>query len=611
MESKKCLFSREIFKSNILRFMPFAAPLLIAEIIIFPIYIYNNFSTAKDNRLTLDDFSGISAASDIATFVFAAIMAMLVFSFLFNSSKCNATHAFPIGRKGLFITNFLSAYTLLVVPKLIGFGIGLPFIILYGVKIAPMIALHLISIFAVSFITLSIAFLAVMLTGNYFSSAVLYLIINFVYAAGFNIVSLSREQFGYGLSYLWDYYTYLEYYPSPIVQLVSTKFGIGYVYIDYSLRDYYTTLAIITAVSAVILFISYVLYKKRQLECAGDMLSYKKLLPILSVLVSLFGGAYATFLFTSIFDFEVYGSIAVYVITSLICYFAAQMILRKNARVFQAKHFIIWAVCAAAGLAAIAGIVTYSTNYLPKADKVKSVTLNVSYYMELTSKEEIEKAIKLHSMLIETKNDPSIREYDYSNTYDELSFSFNYELKNKNTVDRTYYIREDKCKEYFEILDELEAAHCPETVFDNLEGFKFKINSCKISSNYEERADGTKPEDFKILLEGKEAEEFYKLYKNDMASLAKTYRTSKKDVDMDYDDSWYTVSFDCTLTDKAVYSKLRDLEYSGDVFGSYIYLYDSYEFEVEKPTNGKYDFDINLGSVNYKTKSVEFINAHK
>lgn len=48
--------------------------------------------------------------------VYAVVCAMAVWSYLFNSRSVGLMHTLPISRRGLFLTNFLSGFLMVLIP---------------------------------------------------------------------------------------------------------------------------------------------------------------------------------------------------------------------------------------------------------------------------------------------------------------------------------------------------------------------------------------------------------------------------------------------------------------------------------------------------------------
>ncbi len=610
MKSNKCLFSKTVFKSNVLRFLPFAAPLLIAELIAFPLALFNS-----ERNFDLNTFSSVSLASDIISMLFAGLFVLLVFSYLFKANSCNAFHAFPVGRKALFTTGVISSYVLLVVPQLIAFAAGIPVIMRSGALPSQYIALGLTSIFGVSLIAVATAVLAVMLAGNFFAAVVLYGIINFLYVAADTVLSAAVRDFGVGL----DYTVVLTHdlHLSPLASLVSTKAGLGrglgYEH-NTQLKDYYKLLIIFAVAAIVILAVSWLLYKIRRLETAGDMVSFKVEIPVLSVIASVFGGAFFTALLDAIFSFGNITTIITYIIFTLLCYFGAQMIIRRTAKVFGAKGFLIWALAACITLGATLGLAIHET-YLVPAKNIKSVVVNTSYEFE-PEREDYVTVAQLHRALIDNEakgrsplrliiGDIGVEEKPEEAVYDtktdsvgSYAVNLTYTLTNGRQIARCYSVDYESNKEIDTLVNKLEEKNDPQTVFDRLEGIDITIKSCIVE-------DYASPEDDEIpsvTLNAKEAAELFELCKADENYLKKNYKTTKE-TSSEMVNSSYNVSFTFKVNDEKALETLSREGYFND------FNYSSVEyFSNEFDENGEKDyFLLTVSNFLFEGKAEQYI----
>ncbi|MBR7060927.1 MAG: hypothetical protein IKI34_04270, partial [Eubacterium sp.] len=342
---------------------------------------------ARD-KIDFDTLSVLGIISDILVFGFAGVFAILVFGYLFSANKCNALHAFPIGRKALFTTNLLSAYLLLIAPQLIGYLLALPGILMFTAETSAVSAAVLIqfsSIFLFSFIVLSIAVLSMMLSGNAFSGAIIYMILNFLYSAIVVILSYSTSIFGTGLSEE-IFLTKSHYALSPVVNIIFNllKYDLTAKFVA---PGFFKAIIIYFAVSIIICVFAYLIYKRRELEVAGEMAAFEIELPFIRVIVSIIGGFVVSLFIGSILSFGKFGFLALYIIFSFIIYFATQMVLKKKFNIFSVKLIIRWVICCALSVGIALALASYETNYIPKTKDIESSKIKISYSIESKDEE--------------------------------------------------------------------------------------------------------------------------------------------------------------------------------------------------------------------------------
>ncbi|MBQ9531732.1 MAG: hypothetical protein IJR70_06635 [Eubacterium sp.] len=608
MKSNKSLFNRALFKSNIKRFLPFSILLLIIEFIIYPLIIYTNYNPKE--RLVFDTLVTMGIASDVFVFGFAGVFAILVFGYLFSANKCNALHAFPIGRRALFTTNLLSAYALLVVPQLIGFLLGLPGILMFmGTAKATLasILMPLASIFLFSFIVLSIAVLSMMLSGNAFSGAVIYFILNFLYSALVCIVSYSTAIFGTGLSddiFIND----SSYLFSPVVNIIIKL-------LDYDLKtklfvpDFFKALVVYFVVSIGICAIAFLLYKLRELEVAGEMAAFEIELPFIRIIVSIIGAFVISLFIGSMLSFGKFGFLALYIIFSFIVYFATQMILKKKFNIFSAKLIIRWVICCAVSVGIVIALATYETNYIPAVKDIESSKINISYNIESKEEENIKLVTELQKELIEyAKKDKSNRftpfevveeNVEYDNYY---AIQFTHYLKNGKEIEREYDYRLGD-KKIDSLIEAIEGKNEYKNIFEYLDnnGVKYDIINISIT-DYSN--DG-----FTTGIDEKDFETFTKLCREDVEKLTENYSTVNKLIngngEYNSDDTAFEIWFECRVS-KSDIKTLKNIEIneSNQFAEGYFNLYDA--------ENGKdYELSIYITELPKDSKVLNFVKNYE
>lgn len=618
MKSNKCLFSKTLFLSNIKRFLPFTAPLLIAEIIAFPVMLYGSNEKIIDFRY----FTASSMASDIISIAFAILFCVLVFSYLFKASACTALHAFPIGRRGLYVTGLLSSYVLLVVPQLIAFAAALPVVFAKGAQPSAFVLLGIVSILCVSFIAVAIAALAVMLAGNIFSAVVIYGIINAVYYGITAMLKAVTYFFGYGMNE-WDFEGF-ELPFSPLISLLGKKtaiFAYSESFDPTVLRNYYLYVLITVVLAVIALVISYLLYKIRRLEVAGDMVSFKPEIPVFSIIVSVFGAVIMTAFLNALF-FDGFGSAVAdmvsFIIFSLLFFFGAQMVLRKSASVFKVKNFIIWGAAAVITLGAFIGVTVHETFYVPTKN-VKEIKIETAYEITV-SPEDFAAVEEIHKTIIDEhvksplnliqSNRPMPEDDAYATDYDvdapkdgpySYQLSIKYTLKNGKTVSRFYFInqnREAKPEKVSALIDKLEEKYPPISVFDVLDGVDFTIKGGRLEScDFE-------ADDINVQLNKEEAEKLFALCKAESAELEKGYKSSnglREDVISEDID----VSITFTVNDVKTFKKLTDEYYIRDFADAEIYCLDD---EEDYPDVTMIEFELNTSNYISGGKVEKFIS---
>lgn len=129
MRSETSFFNKTLFLKNILRFWPVWAFYTLIWLYVMPVGLWSTISSLSP-RIPEADIMRILVsqvhhkcfdAGSTLTAVFGILAAMSVFSYLFSIKSAGFFHALPIKREGLFITNYLSGLSFLIVPAFIVF----------------------------------------------------------------------------------------------------------------------------------------------------------------------------------------------------------------------------------------------------------------------------------------------------------------------------------------------------------------------------------------------------------------------------------------------------------------------------------------------------------
>ena len=598
MKSNKSLFNATLFKSNIVRFLPFSILFLVIELNIYPTLIYFNYDVR--NSIDLDTLITMGIASDVFTFIFACVFAILVCGYLFSANKSIALHSFPIGRSALFTTNLLSAYVLLIAPQLIGFGLAIPGIAMFSTAAITKAALllQLSTIFLFSFIALSIGFLAMMLSGNAFAGAIIYLIINFVYTALVLLASYTLSIFGTGLSedvLIGEKGAYLL---SPVANLTFnlSQYDSEKIHIP---SGYYKALIIYFAVSFAICALAFLLYKLRELEVAGEMAAFEEELPFIRVIVSIIGGTVLSMFVGTLSNAGKYGIAILYIIFSFIVYFATQMVLKRKFNIFSGKLIIRWVICCAVSLGIVIGLAAYETNYIPEAGKVESANISISYNIDCKDEKSIKQIRELQRSLIEKCKDnqsglvQKIEDYVDVPNYSYYNIVINYNMKNGRSIERRYdYSGSDSKIEA--LIREIENANEYVNIFDNLDnlGIKYTVKNMSIAEYNDSGA-------VDIPVDSKNYEKALELCKEDVKALTDNYSSLNRDSNSAPVEVW----IGCALDSENDKDAVKKLKYRTDT--SYVEGYYSY---YDYDTN---NFDIYINSLPASSKLVAFAKANQ
>ena len=373
---------------------------------------------------------------------YAFLCAQLLFGDLYNSRTCNAQHALPMRRETWFLTHVISGIIFSLIPNVLIMLLSSVFMG-EAFLVAPMWLLTNTLQFLFFF---GVAALSAYCVGNRFAMALVYIIINgFSMIACWLVESLYAPQL-YGIRIDETPFTWF----CPVLYMVSERavdlefpggmYANSVPVMEVGAGFWYTLLC--AEVGLVFMGLALLLYRKRNLECAGDFMAVRALSPVFLILYCLCGGAVG-YLFFSLFVGE--ESMFFLLVGMAIGWFTGRMLLERTVRVFRLKSVVGCGILLLAFFGSL--LLTWLdpigiTRWVPKAQQIKAVHLvtggsRYDYYTEganrLTAEEDIEVALALHRYGIANRN------ANYNGQQD-ITVTIDYELKSGGTVSRYYTV---------------------------------------------------------------------------------------------------------------------------------------------------------------------------
>lgn len=406
MKLRTSFFNGTVLRKDITRFAPVWG--------LYSIFTLMAFFLLWESEIDAARFANsaryIMEAMGIVNFAYGAICAVLLFGDLFNTKLCNALHAFPLRREGWFLTHCVSGFLFCLVPN----------------TVAALLAAALLQEYCyLAFLWLGIMLLqflfffgagvfAVMCAGNRLGAAAVYGIFNFLAVLAAWLFMTFYDPILYGIEL--DLEPYLNY--SPVVGFYQSQYIItnydkmanATVFEGFLSADW-QYLFIAAGVGLVLLVLAVLIYRKRQLENAGNLISLKPVSPVFLIIYTLCAGAVMYYVS------DIFSGSAQYVFVFIgftIGFFTGRMLLEKKVNVFQGKTFLCFGVLIAVFLCSLlltwfdpAGV----TRYVPEVQEIKQVQISPNayrYYYEqntciLTEQADIDAIAQIHQELAETR----------------------------------------------------------------------------------------------------------------------------------------------------------------------------------------------------------------
>lgn len=361
--SSKSWFYPTLWKKNMTRFWPIWAVYLACWVFTMPLLLLTDL---RGDSIGSVSQPGQYFASQVvrewctwpallAGTVFGILSAMAVFSYLYNNRSAGMLHALPVRREGLFLTNYLSGLSFMVLPQVLVFVLTLLAEAVAGYVDALALGQWLLVQICVTLFFYSFAVFCAMFTGHILALPVFYGILNglatgiywLVNALFRNLIFGYNGSNGMGEAALWL---------TPAGKLGS-ELDVNMIWNDAGTKLERIVLegmgyALLYAFLGLVLaFLALVLYRRRHLEGAGDVVTVRWVRPIFKYGVAFCTALALGTLLYGWFGFDlgrnqVWGLLAFLLFCGGVGYFAAEMLLKKSFRVLGAWKG--WAVFSAA-----------------------------------------------------------------------------------------------------------------------------------------------------------------------------------------------------------------------------------------------------------------------
>ena len=398
---------------------------------------------------------------------YALLTSLLLFGDLFNSRMCNALHAMPMKRDTWFAANVTSGMLFSLVPTAITTLAAVPFCVGTIVVSGWQVPFYWFAGANLSYVCFfGIAAFCVYLTGSRFAMTVVYGIVNFAAVICYWLIDTLYTPLLYGVETVAEPFLRL----TPVVNLCNEEYlevnrfnlDTPQYYGNFTVNtSQWGALLIWAAVGLALLGLALVLYKKRNLECAGDFLAFKKIEPVFLPVYTLIVGTCFQFFTSGVLG--LYGDFGYLLVGLAIGWFTGLMLLNRTTRVFRKKTIggcVLMILAVALSMTAAWLDVFGISSWMPEASEVKTAYVYLGYSYNdaipedaavLTDREDIEKFLRVHELSLdlaaieaekqaygeEPVYDDGYFTDDYTDSY--FTYTLIYELEDGRTVRRYYH----------------------------------------------------------------------------------------------------------------------------------------------------------------------------
>lgn len=464
MQSKNSLLNKAFIKKDLTRFWPVWAVELV-------ILFFMNMGMASAIR-DIYEYGGYVRVRDfllpwgIVTMLFSIIVVSMLFGYLSSRKEAYLVHSFPVSRRVLFWSHYVSGLLMVLVPLVLSFLIyvvelpegnfrGLYFFVLF------------LQICLGDFLCYNLACVSMLLTANRISGVVIYLVLNVIVYGAIFAFGFMEAFLVYGGTSDGIFSMDVDSLPMILLQILTpfTFWGNPVIEIDAPVVDHMMTIAwnqqnffvFFVWIPAVLLLIAgYYLYKKRAVETAGDMIAFSWAKPVYKAVFTFF---YSVLFVLGIYFLSggIYYSENLYkyrhlfvtgiLLSALMGYFVVTMIMEKTFFIWKKlRWFQVILPCAC--MLCILLFVKVAGGFtvkIPAADSVSYVEVSCAsmdgYFTDfndvfLTDKMEIKELIGLNRNLLKEEDAGKMK-------HENDRCAITYYLKNGTTRYMSYPVDAD------------------------------------------------------------------------------------------------------------------------------------------------------------------------
>ncbi|MBR5381135.1 MAG: hypothetical protein IK136_00790, partial [Oscillospiraceae bacterium] len=363
MRSKTSSCEKTIFLKELTRFWPLWAAYLVVLLLAMPVALQSSLDAARDHAGEVYSFlTSLNMLPDmhlVITAIMSCLTAMALYSYLYTARSASFAASLPIKRGRTFLTHFFAGLCWLVLVNVIAFGLYAAVAAAHGVgHVDAVFGVLAMNVLFILFFYGFASFCAV-LTGNIIVLPIVYGVLNFTAVVTEWVASTLLRFFVFGMP---DSFGNKLTFLSPSIELAgmcglhfeklgSTEQLYPWNYLAEELPqgfrivfDGFLTAGIYALVGVVLVVLAVLIYRRRHMETAGDVVAVKIAKPIFRWCLT-FGCALVIgwLLFQIVCVREPSGVAcaaavaACMIVGAFIGYFAAEMLMQKSFRVFRGR----------------------------------------------------------------------------------------------------------------------------------------------------------------------------------------------------------------------------------------------------------------------------------
>ena len=438
MTSKTSCFNSGLLRRSLLKGAPLWGLWLLFWLLLLPVYLLTRQDLVPF-ELTRYLFDCLVVAGTFGVFFYGLAVAWFQFAWLYRTRSAYHYASLPIRRETQFVSRYLAGLLFHLGPALVVTLLTMAAGAAKGENVVVPALIFLAGSTLMFLFYYGLAVFCAHLTGHVAAMPVLYLIANFFAPVLEYVLLLVADALIFGLSasqHLWPLWLSPLYYCLNRNVFSMEWLNRGGVTIGYVFTGWKPVL-LFGAAGLVLAILAFLLFRRRRMESAGDVIAVSWLKPVFRYGVTLccgltLGMIIATLILNS--SQIHFGTLLVCILfASVVGFLAAEMLLEKTIRVFQKKNFLRLG-CALVAMTLVLLACRYDifgfTRYVPKADEVVSVSLDGG--KAVANSTVIEKTIALHQEIVANRHEVE------ENRGSFRAYRITYYLKDGGRVERYY-----------------------------------------------------------------------------------------------------------------------------------------------------------------------------
>ena len=419
MQLKTSFFNPTVYKKNLTRFAP--VWLLYTLCLVLGLFLMYSNGGASRNYWFASHMVEMIQVMGAINLCYAMLTSQLLFGDLFNSRMCNALHAMPLRREGWFCTHIASGLTFSLVPTAVMSLLSIPLLAGSIFDGAWKIAFYSFAAVNLQYICFfGIGAFCAMVTGNRFAMAAGYGLVNFGAVIVYWLVDTIYTPMLYGVitpTALMSNLTPVWHMTSHNLVIMDNRsmlfeqFGqdLEGAIAHFQLTGEWWRLFACAGAGLAFMLVALVLYRMRDMECAGDAVAFRFLIPCFQIPCAIVVAAAAQFFLENFLGVPGYNFLVLSV-GLIVGWFIGKMLIERTTRVFRRKNWYgLIALFAAICISLLATYVDIFNieEYRPKAEDIQSIRFGTSYTSdeELTDAADFEAVLRLHELAVEGRLD--------------------------------------------------------------------------------------------------------------------------------------------------------------------------------------------------------------